>query len=894
MKLLIVESPNKIKKIEGILGKGHKVMASCGHIMDLESKTMSVDIKDKFRPQYTIINNGKMDKTKIVKDLKSNAKKASEVIIATDGDREGEMIGWSIANVLGLKNPKRIVFTEVTKKGLTDALKNVGEINNDMVDAQKARRILDRIIGYELSPLLFNYFKQRNLSAGRVQSVIARLIIDREEEIKKFMEGDLKTFFKFNGIFKHNSKEFVANLYDLEGKTKDGYLKGNISKIGKIDGARDFLNKCIKTTFIVDNVFDKKRIQNPHPPFNTFTLQQEASRKFGFTGKRTMSTAQKLYEAGYITYMRTDSICLSDEALDSIEQYVKETYGEEYNRRFIYKAKSNNTQEAHEAIRPSDITTEKIECENNMGPDEVKLYSLIWKRTVASQMKPAEFNVTSIQIVMKNINDYFFMTNIENMIFPGYLIVYNVGVGEDDSNGDDVDTDKNTENCHNKNMKIPKKGDSLNVSKIEGTQEYDKPIGRYDYASLTNKLSPDGLNLTRPATVANFIDVIIAREYVKIGDCDGKTVKSSILTWVSKNNEIKETSKELVIGKEKKKYMPTHLGTIIINYLVDNFPNVMDYHFTAQMEEKLDDIANGKLVWHEVLKEFYDDFHPTVMSIKVTNGQYEDKNARMLGVDPHTGFEIYATILKNNPVYKMICTENGKVKLKFASIREPLTIDICNLENALESLKFPKELGIYQRKKVVLKNGSNGLYVECGDIKRNVDTDTITIDEAIDLIQGKNIDCLKKIETSTKIYLVVSGPHSVYLKMIDKKTCRNINMPLPKNENIDNLTLERINEIICNKTSGSHDKTAKTTKTSKIAKTAKTVKTAKTAKIAKSVGIAKTRKTAKNIKVEINMDEKQEVKKVKTAKIVKTAKTTKSKRVGKIENNKKNEINESQ
>lgn len=848
MILLFVESPAKIKKIEGLLGKNYKVLASVGHIIDLDPKCISVDIANNFKPNY-IINNDKID---VVKKLSSNAKQAAEILIATDEDREGEMIAWSIAFILGLKDPKRITFNSITKKALTDAVKNPRQIDYNLVNAQKARRILDRIVGYELSPLLFKNFGQFNLSAGRVQSVVARLIVDREDEIKKFMSEELKSFFKFKSNFIEKTvtgtnkvKPFIANLYDLEGVSSEGFYKGSPSKIDGETAARKFLEECMPAKFTVIYVFDKKRTQGPSPPFTTSTLQQEANRKMGFSGKRTMMSAQRLYEEGYITYMRTDSVTLSEEALDDIQQYVINTYGDNYYRRVEYKSKSKNTQEAHEAIRPTYIDTVKLECQGKIGYDEIKLYNLIWKRTVASQMAPAIFDVTSIQISISKLKQYFFMTNIENLSFPGFLIIYNaVNKAEEDSEDKEETEEENdeTECSKNKNIKIPKQGTELNVLQMDGIQEYLKPPGRYNQASLIDKLDHKNLNIGRPATYVSIIDKIVSREYVKIADCEGKEVNSLTLSWIPPDDEIKEEISNVVLGKEKNRYIPTDLGKMVTYYLIQNFPKIMDYKFTASMEEKLDDVASGDLVWYEVLKEFYDDFHPTVMDIKCKKPEIEEKYTKLLGCDPNTGFEIYATLGKHGPMYKLICKPG---KPKFAPIKEPLTLETATLENAIKLFEFPKEMGVYEKKKLFLHTGEYGFYLVHGQNKYSVgDNKTITFDEAIEVIKSKQKKDLVTFETTNKTFSVLEGPYGKYIRITDLKTKKSINVSLPKDENIDELTLDRINEILCSKAGRTPSKVG----VNEIQRVSKRYPETKSTKSVKSTKKAKSAKRTKQVK----------------------------------------------
>lgn len=790
MILLFVESPNKTKKIEHLLGSKYRVAASVGHIMDLDPSKMSVEIDNGFKPIY-IINS---DKTSVVKNLKQLASKADEILLATDEDREGEMIAWSIANVLNLKNPKRITFNAITKSEIQNAVKNPRQIDNNMVNAQKARRILDRLVGYELSPVLDKHIGQKKLSAGRVQSVVARLIVDRENDIKKFFSEELKSFFRFKGDFLSDGKNIRASLYDYEGKNTDGSFKGGQAKLDGETRSREFLTNCIESEFKVEHVFDKKRTQGPSPPFTTSTLQQDANRKFGYSIKRTMTAAQHLYEAGYITYMRTDSVSLSEEALENIKKYILEVHGDEYYRKTEYKSKTKNAQEAHEAIRPTDVYTTEVDDGNRIGDDEKRIYNLIWKRSVASQMKPAEFNVTSIQISISEEKDYYFMTKIENLTFAGFLAVYNIENLEKD--------DKDEEELIIKNVKVPKVGQKLKVSNINGTQEYVKPQGRYNYASLVAKLDPDNLNIGRPATYGSIIEKIIERCYIETKDVSGVEVDSLTLNWNNSDGEtdILESTDKITLGKEKNKFVPTHLGILVTNFLILYFPKIMDYQFTANMEDKLDDIANGDLEWNVVLKEFYEEFHPLVMNIMIKNPEIEDKYTKLLGIDGSTGCEIYSTMAKYGPVVKLI-QKAGKPK--YAPIKEPLTLETIKLDDALKLFEYPKELGKYERKKVLLNTGKFGFYLTIGsgsDVKGiNIDKGDITLNEAIEIIKSKDKKALNSFANGTKKFSILDGPYGKYINVYDTKTKKKFNVSLPKDENIENITLEKINEILNNK-----------------------------------------------------------------------------------------------
>lgn len=797
-KLLIVESPNKIKKLEHILGKGYCVGASVGHVMDLDPSKMSIEIENNFKPIY--INN--RDKTDVIKKLKSLANNSNEILLATDEDREGEMIAWSIQQILKLSKPKRITFNSITKKEVLDAIKNPREIDLNMVNAQKARRILDRIAGYELSPLLDKHIGQKRLSAGRVQSVAARLIVDRENEIKQFISKGLESYFKFKGNFinsKNSGKSFVTQLYDLKEKTNENVLKGPLAKIETYDKAKLFLEICTESEFRVVAVFSKKRLQSPSPPFTTASLQQESNRKFGFSAKKTMSTAQRLYEEGLITYMRTDSISLSDEAMENIKKYVIDTYGSEYYRKVEYKTKSKNAQEAHEAIRPSDINVDDISNHGGkIGSDEIKLYNLIWKRTVASQMKPAEYNVTSVQISISKDEKHYFMTNIENLFFVGYLKVYNISNSDNDDNDDNDDNGNNNDNDeqNNKNMEVPKVGTKIIPKDIIGTQEYVKPIGRFSEASLIAEL--DRLSISRPATLAPIIEKIKEREYVVVKDLPGIEKDCVVMKWDNNGSDLKkieENTTKITLLKEKNKYIPTHLGIIVTNFLTMNFPKIMDYKFTANMEEKLDEIANGKLIWYDVLRDFYDEFHPLVMKIAYKNSENLEKK-RLLGIYPQTGDYIYATVSKYGPVVKI---EKSKGKPLYAPIKEPLTLDSINIHDALKLFEYPKELGNYERKKVLLNKGQYGYYITNGTMKCSVENEKITLNEAIELIKSKKKKSLAEFKTDSKTYTVLEGPYGKYVNVYDIKNKKKYNVSISTNEPIENLTLEKINVLIKNK-----------------------------------------------------------------------------------------------
>ena len=839
MILIIVESPNKISKIKQYLDKNYEVAASVGHVSDLDKNTLSVDVNNNFKPIY-VINE---DKIKVVKNLKSLAKKAQKVILCCDPDREGEMISYLISDILKLNNPMRVTFTSITKTEIQKAFLNPRPIDMNLVFAATARRVIDRLVGYELSPLISNQLQIPKLSAGRVMSVTCRLVCDRENEIKKFMAGEFNSFFKFTGNFISNKKSFASQLYKLEGKNKDNSFKGQLDKINGETLSRDFLTLCMKSKFKVEFVFSKKRMQSPQTPFTTSSLQQSANRKLGFGGKRTMTAGQKLYESGLITYIRTDSINISNDAMENIKQFVIQTYGNEYYNKKEYKSKKANTQEGHESIHVTDcfVTSIVNDISGKLGYDEKKLYSLIFKNTVASQMKPAEFNVTSIQISISEVKDKFFMTNIENLVFQGYLIVYNVSNIEknnDEEKNDDED------NQTNKDIEIPKVNSELIVDIITGKQTYISPPGRFNYSSLIDKLVH--LSIGRPATYVSIIEKLVEKKYIEIRDNEGIQRDSLVLSWKFDNKIINEVSEKITLGKEKGKYTITNLGVLITNYLVIYFPKIMDYQFTSEMENRLDEICTGKLVWYEVLKEFYNEFHPIIEQISMKKmTEIEEKYTRLLGKDPKTGFEIYSTTGKHGPYVKLI---HNKSKPKSATIELPLTLETITLDDAIKLLEYPKELGIHNKIEVLLHKGRNGFFIKNGEIKANVEKENLTLSEAIEIL--KNIDkklgtykkndvllkkgphgfyimngtnkasvenenitleeaievlkikekgFLKTITTDTKTYKILDGQYGKYINVIDMKTNKRINVSLPKNEDIEKLTVKRITEIISNK-----------------------------------------------------------------------------------------------
>ena len=853
--LVIVESPNKITKIEHILGDGYKVMASVGHIIDLDKSKMSIDFENNFKPTYTVME-GKYD---VIQKLKKAYYDCSDLLIATDEDREGEMIAWSVAKELGIKGePKRIVFNEITKKGLTDAVKKPGNINYHMVDAQKLRRILDRIIGYKLSPLLWKSMGGGKLSAGRVQSVVVKLIIEKENDIKNFFSEGSASFFKTSGEFTDKNKNVLkSQLYttkkqekleddpdkknadkednsdnesddESKGESSDDSsdeedkkkvtkkvatkvvkqtltkAKGEVARIPKEKDAKEVMKLIMKSKFEVNDVAERESIRQPPAPFTTSTLQQEASRKFGFGSKRTMMAAQHLYEGGHITYMRTDSVNLSEEALKLIGDFVLTKYGKDYHRKMNYTSKAKNTQEAHEAVRPTDPKVMGVSADptHKISVDEIKLYTLIWKRSVASQMTPAKFKVVNIFIDISELDDYYFVTQVENNIFLGYLAVYNLA---NDKN--EVEEDADEENKAS-TIDIPKKGTVLTPTNVTTTEDYKRPPVRYNEASLVSKLDPKNLNIGRPSTYAAIIDKIQSAGYVNKEDVDGEERDSVVMSWDGKpKSALKTDNKKLILGKEKNKFVPTAMGILVVNFLVKHFPDIMDYKFTAGMEENLDEVAEGKLVWTKVLEKFWKDFQPLVEKLDKTIKVKEivNEHDRELGKHPKSGGRIMATIGVHGPYVKMFDKDGNS--FVSAPIKKPLTLAKVTLDDAVELFRFPINLGRLKGKIVSLNRGEYGHYLVVGSTKVSLkledkDVDSYKLEDAIKAIETKSEGEFWKGSDSKNIYIVKEhvehGKYILIKSLTAKKNMKPRFVGLPKDVEPSTLTIEKVQEIVAN------------------------------------------------------------------------------------------------
>jgi DNA topoisomerase-1 len=757
--LVIVESPGKINKIQGFLGKDYKVVASYGHVRDLDKGTKGIDKKNNFTPNYIV----SADKVDVVKNLKKLVKESEKVYLAQDQDREGEAISFHLKEVLNLSENKydRIVFQEITKQAIENALKNPRKIDMDLVNAQQARRILDRLVGFDLSPLLWKKIQQ-GLSAGRVQSVAVKLIAEREKEINAFESlADFK----------------VVGLFDYIDKNKNYLIKSVLDKRFKEKSkVKEFLERCIGKEFIISNIEKKPSKRSPSAPFTTSTLQQIASRNLGFSVSRTMTVAQKLYEGGHITYMRTDSTVLSEEILNSAKAEIKKIYGEEYSKQREYKTKNKSAQEAHEAIRPTHIENHSI----NDGSDEIRLYELIWKRTIASQMADAEIEKTVLQITNKDIKEKFIAQG-EVIKFDGFLKVYKETDSDEKEEGDEG----------NKTLPKVKLNDPLDINEITANETYKKPQPRYSEASLVKKL--EELGIGRPSTYASIISTIQKRNYVKIADSPAK--ERIIISFSLKNNTINESTKKENYGAEKSKFFSTDIGMVVTDYLSENFNDVINYKFTANVEEKFDEIANGKIVWTEMISEFYNPFHEKVNE---STKKDEKRAEREIGECPDSGKKIIARLGKFGPMVQLgDKDENGK--LKCAKLKEGQSIQSITLEEAVALLRWPRVLGDYKKDSVTVAIGRFGPYVKYKEKYYSIKEHTpeeITLDQAIEVIDEKDkggagggvIKEFKKDEIR-----ILNGKFGPYISKKGK------NYKIPESKDAGGLTLADCTEIIKNK-----------------------------------------------------------------------------------------------
>lgn len=767
--LVIVESPAKAKTIEKFLGDDFKVMSSYGHIRDLKKKELSIDL-DTLTPNYEIPE----EKKKVVSELKKNAQAAKKIWLASDEDREGEAISWHLCEVLGLDEAKtsRIVFHEITKPAILEAINNPRHLDMNLVNAQQARRILDRIVGFKLSPVLWRKVKP-SLSAGRVQSVAVRLIVEKEREIQAFKS---ENYYRVNAIFTVDNGK--------EGKPAE--VKAELNKrFSTHEEAIAFLEKCKDARYEVASISKKPLKRTPAPPFTTSTLQQEAARKLGFTVSQTMMVAQRLYEAGRITYMRTDSVNLSTLAINTSKAEVEKLYGEEYSKVRQYHTSSKGAQEAHEAIRPTYVDNQTIEG----TAQERRLYNLIWKRTIASQMADAQIEKTTVNInVMANGSsspeELLFIANGEVVAFDGFLKVYQ------ESNDDQATSE---EDAHT--LPTMKEGDVLNRLEISSTERYSQGPNRYTEASLVRKL--EELGIGRPSTYAPTISTIQQREYVEKGDKKGEERSYKIDQLI--NDTIKSTEKTEMVGADKGKLIPTDIGIVVNDFLMQSFPEIMDYNFTAKVEREFDKIAEGKAAWDKEMKAFYQDFEPKVE--EVMNARSEHKaGERELGIDPKTGKPVFVKIGRYGPVVQ-IGAADDKDKPRFSQLPAGKSMETMTLEDALELFKLPRNLGQFEAQDVVIGAGRFGPYVmhkkKYVSVPKDQDPLTITLDGAIRLIQEKRLQeakrHLKAFEEDTKLE-VMNGRYGPYIAYDGK----NYRLPKALHEKAEELTYEQCLDIVKN------------------------------------------------------------------------------------------------
>jgi DNA topoisomerase I len=707
--LLIVESPAKAKTIEKILGSDFEVKSCFGHIRDLEKNEMGIDVNNHFIPRYKISD----EKKKVVSDLKASAKNSQEVWLASDEDREGEAISWHLAEVLGLdpKTTKRIVFHEITKPAIEKAVKNPRTINMDLVNAQQARRVVDRLVGFELSPVLWRKIGMRgSLSAGRVQSVAVRLIVEREREIHKFKP---KASYKINAFLFVQENGRAINF------------KATAKELEKIEDAQQFLQSCINANYTVKDLVVKPAKKSPTAPFTTSTLQQEASRKLGYGVSRTMQIAQKLYESGKITYMRTDSVNLSETALHDIENAIVTNYGKQFHQFRKYKNKNESAQEAHEAIRPTYMENSSVN-----DPDLARLYELIWKRTMACQMADAELEKTTVKIKIST-NNTDLTANGEVIKFEGFLKVY---LESTDEEVDDENTDEENDSARLPNMVI---GQQLGFTKMTATERFTRPPARYTEAALVKKL--EELGIGRPSTYAPTISTIVKRTYVEKREASGVVRNYQILTLQS--NQVSQVQAAENVGADKGKLMPTDLGSVVTDFLNQHFDKVMDYQFTANIEAQFDNIADGKVVWNSMVESFYKPFHANVEHTMQTAER--SVGERDLGLDPETQKPIIARMGRFGPMVQ-IGKQEDEEKPKYAKLNAGQSIETITLAEALDLFKLGNALGQYNGLDVSVNVGRFGPYVKHGEafisIPRGEDVATVTIDRAIQIIEAKNIE----------------------------------------------------------------------------------------------------------------------------------------------------------
>lgn len=766
-KLVIVESPAKAKKIQTYLGSNYLVRASVGHIRELAKKNMGIDINNNFKPTYSI----SAGKTKVVNDLKSCQSRCSEVIIATDADREGEAIGWHLKVILKLTNPKRIKFHEITKKALQEAVSNPTTLDMNLVNAQQGRAILDKLVGFCVSPVLWKHVRE-NLSAGRVQSVAVRLIVDKENDIKNHSST---SYYKTDGIFKNG-------------------LNTTLNKNFKeFEESKKFLEDCKTAVFTIKDIKKKLVNRNPSPPFTTSTLQQEAGRKLRMTANVIMQNAQKLYEGGYITYHRTDSTSLSPLIISNAKKYILDNYGDKYSKPRNFKTKCKNAQEAHEAIRPTDIFNPNLNQETGLTGQQKRIYEIIWKRTIASQMTPCQLRQYEVTVDISNREEDF-IGKAEELIFDGFRRVYNYQETNDDNNSNE--NDKTTESQKMKNLKLIqslKKDQILEYETITSTEKFTTPPPRYTEPTLIKKMKTVGIG--RPSTYAYILEVIKKREYVEKKSIPGKKVEHKILTLNYKDpTNVLETEGEVTLNGEKNKLVPTEIGIKTTNFMIENFGDIMDYKFTSKIEDKLDDVSNGDAIWYNVVQEMFDKFNPKVQEMNVST--VLQPNKRLVG---HTTDE------KNLPIYAYNgrygpCLQIGeynpddkKNKPTYVSLPNTELIDSITETEANKMLIYPKHLGDHNDKPVYLQKGKYGLYLKYNEKNYNIsdeyDKENINLEEAVKIITLKDKSVIKVINSTTKI---MNGPYGPYIMFGKGKNF----VSIPNDMTPEDLTLNDCNRLL--------------------------------------------------------------------------------------------------
>lgn len=755
--LVIVESPAKAKTIGGFLGSDFTVKSCMGHVADLSKKDLGVDIENGFIPQYVI----SPDKKKIVAELKKLAQTSEWVWLASDEDREGEAISWHLREALNLEESKirRIAFHEITRSAIQEAIEHPRAIDQNLVDAQQARRVLDRLVGFELSPLLWKKIKP-SLSAGRVQSVAVRLIVEREEEIRNF---------------RSTSSFRVAGDFLIRNGSKISPVKAELNKrFPTREEALDFLKKCLDVSYVVEDVDTRPAKKSPAPPFTTSTLQQEASRKLGFSVANTMRVAQELYESGLITYMRTDSVNLSDMALAMSRNEITASFGAAYVKTRKFTTRTKGAQEAHEAIRPTYLNNKTIEGDKS----HKKLYELIWKRTIASQMADAELEKTNVTIGISNSN-LKFIAKGEVIRFDGFLKVYMESVDEEEQNGEE-------------GMLPPLTvGQFLELSAMEAQEKFTQQPFRYTEAMLVKKL--EELGIGRPSTYAPIISTIQKRGYVVKEDRPGITRSYQVISL--RKGALSEEIKKENVGYEKAKLFPTDIGTVVNSFLLQHFDNILDYNFTANVEEDFDEIAEGKMIWNEMIREFYHPFHRQIEGTLETSGKVSGE--KLLGQDPQSGAPVFVKIGRYGPMVQ-VGEADAESKPRFASLQKGQSIDTITLEEALDLFKLPRMLGEFESHEVSVSTGRFGPYIKHNaafySLPKSDDPLSVTLDRAIEVILAKRqLDqqkILKEFTSGTQIIRVLNGRYGAYI------TSNKENYKIPKGTDPGSLTLEACQKII--------------------------------------------------------------------------------------------------